>query len=203
MDIKHLAGLCGEYGAISTPMIYEDWTIATNGRAMLVVKGTVEGVENPCKQSMAKVGNPNGKIVGVERLETLREWIGAYEAPGQCEECGGDGEVMCHECERDGAQCHDCGGDGKADAEVRRGYLFGCPIDGNLLARFLVGLEAAEPVKVIWGGKIEANPRGKDKTDPLYLDAGNWRVVIMPLNVGSGKLAVFGPETVACKEAST
>lgn len=191
MNADRLKALCPPdgYGITKQPWRLDGWSFATNGRAMLALRGDHATEEPPTKSLKAAlaVNTPRGTIIGVERLTTIREWIGEYEPPGMCQTCMGDGEVVCPECEQSGAECPDCDG-GKAPAEPREGSLFGCPINGNLLAEYLDGLEADTAVTLMWDAG--------DTRCPLYVVTDDWRVAIMPMDAGrrgEPGLKTFGP----------
>lgn len=184
MNIQHLKTLCCDseiHPWANEPMVLNGWTVATNAKAMLMIRGEVPGARpasERAKKALPCIMETKGHVIGVERLAIIMAWIGPYKLP----------KTIC---------CPNCGYIGPGSQEKRPGYLFGVPIYGALLAKYLDGLESAEPVTL----------RSSGKTVPLYLDGAGWRVVISPILDGKGRegdqvTAIFGPQFDPNKEVS-
>jgi hypothetical protein len=149
----------------------EVWTVATNGHVVVLLSGKVAGVpfaEGKTAESLAKFASPRGDAppAGIS-LAALKEWLGlaVWELP--CQECQGTSKGSQY------VHCAFCDGDGVMSPDPRPGYLFGIPLDRNLLACALENLNGETATLRSASGNLD--------TEPFWLEATGWRLCAMPM----------------------
>lgn len=118
------------------------WSVATDARAMLCVRGRVEGCA--CREAGPEDDGPLGLLLRLSSsplgdpidMTALRAWAGEYDPWINCKECDGEGEIYCEACENHG-RCRECKGEGGWGGDVRPGMVRGFCLDRNVLAKFL------------------------------------------------------------------
>jgi hypothetical protein len=165
-----LSLLCTRRGKLSDLFRRKEYTIATNGRAMIMVKGLdcdkTMGPEFVDVSLFSEAKTPHKTS-----LRKLKVWSGKAERCdyGECIWCKGSGISYLDKND----YCSFCSGSGEYDyAKSRPGVVFGLVIDRNLLARYLWRIDDKRDVNV----GIGSNGFGKSV---LIVKGDDWIVVVM------------------------
>jgi len=172
-------------------------SVATNGKALVLVDGDHAGNRDSVKEGLVK------SVLKMDReyssfsipLEKIRSWLpdgnarppcptckGGQIKEFKCDECDGSGRDVCGECGNDtecdvcgGAGksmlCEECEGDGWVDAKRSPAPVRGnVIIDRRLVQQFLGDLEG-DVVSVATGGELDA----------VHIVGPTWTVLCMPM----------------------
>ncbi len=178
--MSDLQALCGrpEQMHICRPFTVQldghDWTIATNGQAMLMLRDHGEKFE---------VGSMPADVVRGAALDVVGPSLGAVpyaelarllqsESSVPCAICAGTGELTCECCGTPDVRCQACGGHGEREPDASWGEFLGLKMNRVLLWRYLSAVSAATVV---------VHP-ATSQTLPVMLAApdDSWRIVVMP-----------------------
>jgi hypothetical protein len=179
----------------------DTWSCATDGTAILALKGAEPGLVTPADVSpqvaaYLTMGPPHRLIAPRASVDAFladataelsvvcRRCNGAAPEPTKCERCAGHGQVECGECGHK-KDCPDCSGNGSLGGcigcegdktnrpEPKPGQVApGVAVDRNLLKRAL-GQLRPEQIAIGYSSQLE----------PVVLedDSREWRIVIMPM----------------------
>ncbi len=164
----------------------DPWTVATNARVLVALRGRCFDAEPLAVESARVFGTPyllrHPATDEVMPLAVLKEWAGECLWREVCPQCKGNSGRADGPAEE--WYCDFCDSEGTFEYSRRDGRLLDWYFDRALFAQSLLPFEDAQ-VRLVFGKGVKQSPK-KQSDGPLYIEPlgadPQWRVVVMPLD---------------------